>query len=399
MTYRGRAGDDILIGGLDIDFMFGGTGDDLYEVDDAGDQVSELANEGTDTVVTTLSSYLLSDNVELLSFAGIGSFNGTGNVLDNVITGGSDNDVIVGLAGNDVLNGGLGSDYLAGGEGIDTMAGGVGNDFYAVDNAGDMVIELAGEGADLVRTSLSDYTLGENVEHLVYTGVGAFTGNGNDLANTIIGGAGNDILNGGAGNDVLRGNDGSDLLFGGAGVDLMFGGDGNDFYYVDDVADVVTELAGEGADLVRTTLSSYTLGASVEHLVYIGAGSFTGTGNDLNNTLIGGDGNDSLNADAGNDVLIGGQGDDTLTGGDGVDIFMFGVGFGNDLVLEFDADPAGGQDFLHIAGLGITSADFAANVNFADDGMDTVVSIGGDSIRLAGINDATLLTQADFILA
>ncbi|TWC34956.1 hypothetical protein FBY03_1111, partial [Pseudomonas sp. SJZ079] len=61
--------------------------------------------------------------------------------------------------------------------------------------------------------------------------------------------------------------------------------------------------------------------------------------------------------------------------------------------------PVGGQDLLNIAALGVTAASFAANVTIADVGADTLVTIGVDSIRLVGINDATSITQADFILA
>ncbi|WP_036992890.1 calcium-binding protein, partial [Metapseudomonas furukawaii] len=356
-TLNGLAGDDVLIGGVGsdllvggagIDTMLGGAGNDFYYVDNAADTVTELTGEGQDMVRTTLSSYTLGTNVEHLVYTGAGSFIGTGNGLANTMIGNGGNDTLSGGAGNDVLRGNAGSDLLVGGTGIDMMFGGAGNDFYYVDNAADGVTESSGEGQDMVRTTLSSYTLGANVEHLVYTGSGSFTGIGNALDNTIISGSGDDLLNGGAGNDVLRGNEGSNLLVGGAGIDMMFGGTGNDFYYVDNVADVVTDLAGEGLDLVRTTLSSYTLGAGIEHLAYIGAGSFTGNGNGSANTIFGGNGNDTLNGGAGNDVLVGGQGADTLTGGTGVDIFMFGAGFGNDRVMDFDANPAGGQDLLHI---------------------------------------------------
>ena len=39
------------------------------------------------------------------------------------------------------------------------MLGGAGNDTYIVDNAGDVVSELAGQGIDTVRTTLANYTL------------------------------------------------------------------------------------------------------------------------------------------------------------------------------------------------------------------------------------------------
>jgi hypothetical protein len=72
------------------------------------------------------------------------------------------------------------------------MTAGQGNDTYVVDNVGDVVTENAGEGTDTVRTSLSSYTLGANVENLIFTGSGNLAGTGNALGNGITGGAGND---------------------------------------------------------------------------------------------------------------------------------------------------------------------------------------------------------------
>ena len=86
---------------------------------------------------------------------------------------------------------------------------------------------------------------------------------------------------------------------------------------------LVTENPGEGTDTVRTTLLSYTLGANLENLTFIGVGSFAGTGNSSNNIITGGAGNDVLNGLAGNDVLLGGGGRDSLTGGLGADFFKF----------------------------------------------------------------------------
>ncbi len=82
---------------------------------------------------------------------------------------------------------------------------------------------------------------------------------------------------------------------------------------------------------------------------------------------------------------------------DGNDVFQFAAGFGNDLIINFDSDAAGGQDLLDITAFNITAATFAANVTIADDGADTLVSIGAtDSIRLVGVADATTVTAADF---
>jgi Ca2+-binding RTX toxin-like protein len=390
-TLIGGAGNDVLIGGSGNDIMRGGVGNDVYEVTDAGDQVLELASEGNDTVWTSLASYTLGANVENLFYGPSGNFTGTGNALNNYIQGGIGSDRLNGAAGNDTLIGGAGNDVLIGGSGNDIMRGGLGNDVYDVADSGDQVLELASEGNDTVWTSLASYTLGANVENLFYGPSGNFTGTGNALNNYIQGGIGSDRLNGAAGDDTLIGGAGNDVLIGGSGNDIMRGGVGNDVYEVTDAGDQVIELAGEGIDTVWTSLVSYTLGANVENLFYgPSSGNFTGTGNALNNYIQGG---------AGNDVLTGGAGNDTLNGGAGNDIFMFAAGFGNDSILGFDANPTDGQDLLNIAALGVTAANFATNVTIADVGADTLVSVGGGSIRLVGINDATTITQADFTLA
>ena len=233
----GNAGNDVLIGGdgndwLDggtgNDTMFGNVGDDTFVVDSAGDIVNELAGQGIDTVLTSLNSGWLNSAVENLTFTGSGNFTGTGNALANRITGGAGNDFLTGNAGDDVLIGNAGNDTLAGGAGSDAMSGGTGNDTYQVDGSGDTVTEAANEGTDTVQTTLNAYTLGPNVENLLFTGAGNFAGTGNALANDIRGGAGNDTLTGADGNDILVGNAGADDLRGGAGNDSLQGGDGND---------------------------------------------------------------------------------------------------------------------------------------------------------------------------
>src|SRR5687767_8523896 len=209
--------------------------------------------------------------------------NGTGG--NDTLNGTNSADTINGLGGDDTLNGNGGNDTLDGGTGADTMNGGTGNDTYIVDDAGDVVNENSGEGTDTVRTTLASYSLGANVEHLRFIGVGNFTGTGNALNNDITGSGGNDTLSGGVGHD---------LLSGGTGADYMEGNDGNDAYIVDDAGDVVAEASGEGVDIVYSNLASYTLGANVENLQQNGSGNFTGTGNALDNRIVSGGTDDTL---------------------------------------------------------------------------------------------------------
>lgn len=237
-------------------------------------------------VVTTASTII--EN----AYGGDGNDTIVGNAADNHLFGGHGNDTLQGAAGNDTLDGGIGADALV---------GGLGNDTYVVDNPGDLVTENAGEGIDTIHTTLNAYTLGSDLENLSFIGAGNFVGTGNELDNVIIGGAGADTLHGGAGNDTLDG---------GAGADALVGGAGNDTYVVDNLGDVISENFGEGIDIVKTTLQSYTLQHDLENLAFIGTGNFVGIGNELNNVLTGGAGADSLDGKAGADTMIGGAGND-----------------------------------------------------------------------------------------
>nr|WP_281288691.1 FG-GAP-like repeat-containing protein [Azospirillum lipoferum] len=350
----GNSGANVLDGGLGADSMAGGAGNDVYLVDDAGDMVTELAGQGIDEVRTSLSSYLLGANVEALTYTGTGDFTGSGNALDNLLTGG---------LGNDTLSGGDGVDTLDGGAGSNLLIGGAGNDVYLVGGFGDQVVELAGEGIDEVRTALTGYTLTDGVETLTYTGVAAFAGTGNGLDNLIAGGAG------------------ADTLDGGLGADTLIGGLGDDVYVVDSIGDTVIEGADAGIDEVRTTLSAFTLGDNVERLVFQGGGDASGIGNGLDNWLAGNAGNDTLDGAAGNDTLLGGLGDDVLTGGSGADLFAFASGDGQDTITDFDAAQG---DRIGLAAGQSYSVDTNAN-------GDAVIVYGtSDILTLVGIQPAAV---------
>ncbi|TBD26482.1 M10 family metallopeptidase C-terminal domain-containing protein [Rhizobium ruizarguesonis] len=335
-TITGGAGNDTLNGGTGADGLIGGAGDDAYIVDNAGDSVTEDVDAGSDTVRTTLASYTLAANVENLTYIGTVAFTGTGNDLANTIRGAA------------------GADTLDGGAGADSLIGGAGNDTYIVDDLADVVTEAAEVGIDTVRTTLAAYTLGANVESLLYTGSGSFTGTGNALVNTIIGGAGNDTLDGGTGNDTLIGGAGNDTLIGGAGSDTMSGGTGDDIYVVDSATDVINEAVGAGTDEIRTALAAYSIAAlvNVENLTYTGSANFTGTGNVLDNTITGGIGNDTLNGGGGADTLIGGAGDDTYIVDHAGDIVTEAADAGTDTVRTTLASYTLGSDVENLTYIG-----------------------------------------------
>jgi Ca2+-binding RTX toxin-like protein len=186
-----------LIGNSAANVLTGGTGSDTYVVG-AGDTVVELANEGTDHVLSSVN-FMLGGNVEKLTLTGTGTISGTGNSLNNT------------LIGNSAAN---------------VLTGGAGHDTYVV-AAGDTVVELANEGTDHVLSSVN-FTLGGNVEKLTLTGTGAVNGTGNSLSNTLTGNSAANVLTGATGNDTMAGGLGNDtyMVNRGEGRDTIVENDG-----------------------------------------------------------------------------------------------------------------------------------------------------------------------------
>jgi Ca2+-binding RTX toxin-like protein len=343
----GGAGADILDGGSGADTLAGGAGNDTY-LADALDTISEDANGGIDTV-RIATSYTLDRNIEDALLTGSGSYNLSGNSLNNHLTGN---------AGNNVLNGGAGAD---------TMTGGAGDDNYVVDSASDVVVEADGGGTDTVSATVS-YTLAANVENLKLTGSQSINATGNALDNQITGNSGANQLDGGAGNDVLT------------------GGAGNDTYYIDG-KDRIVELKDGGKDLVYIG-ASYTLGDNLENLSLTGTGNFSATGNGLDNVLVGNSGNNAMDGKAGADTMNGGQGSDTYyvenagdvtydTGYSGTDVVYasvshtIGAGIENLVLMGTDPINGTGND-----GANRITGNIADNILVGGQGADTLV--GGE---------------------
>ena len=221
----GGAGDDSLVGGAGNDVLRGGAGTDTADFGGATSGVTVLLNPGaasdgeggTDTLVS-IENVLGSAHDDLI----------VGSAAANRLSGGAGQDILIGGGGNDILLGGSGSS--------NQLQGGVGDDWYVLE-AFDTCVEFFGEGVDTIEAKVGTYTLGNNVENLVYTGAGAFVGNGNAMDNVITGGALNDILRGKGGNDTIRGGGGSDeVQLRGAKADYTVTADGNGWRVVDSVA-------------------------------------------------------------------------------------------------------------------------------------------------------------------
>ena len=373
---NGNDANNILDGGAGNDILVGGGGDDTYIVDSIGDVVRERFFQGTDTVQSSVS-WTLGANLENLVLAGVEAINGNGNSLSNSIVGNSADNTLDGGAGNDRLSGGLG------------------NDTYVVDSTGDSVIEEVDAGIDTVRTSVS-WTLGGNLENLTLSGKKAISGTGNSLNNMMLGNVANNVLSGGSGDDIIDG---------GGGTDTLLGGNGNDTYLVDTVTDVITELAGEGVDIVRSSVS-FALGANVENLFLSGT-AITGTGNSLNNVLTGNAANNILQGGGGNDVLDGGDGNDTLVGGVGDDIYVVNTttdviteetGSGMDTVqssVSFLLSSAANVENLTLTGVSAINGtgNLGNNIIIGNAGSNVIDGGGGIDTLVGGSGNDTYLVD------
>lgn len=377
-TLNGDLGDDTLIGGLGNDVMVGGLGDDVYVINTFSDVITELADEGSDTVkaafsLNLTSSYFTGKSIENITLTGTTQLTATGSEQDNVLTGN---------AGNNTLNGGAGAD---------TMNGGKGDDVYIVDDFFDVATESfnTGGGVDTVKSSTESYILGANIEHLTLTGTARY-GGGNAL------------------NNVITGNAQDNDLMGFGGVDTLKGGAGDDTYYVElkvvgtgataklNLQDYIVEGLNAGNDTVvlmsndwsmhaffETHASTITLEGHLENL-YADATYLTLlnlNGNALNNDIRGNDASNVINGGNGNDTLDGGySGDDTLIGGAGNDLLIV-AGVGSDVLTG-----GSGADFFVFDNL-YSATDVATITDFS--------STQGDKISLSAFSIFTPLNFVD----
>jgi Ca2+-binding RTX toxin-like protein len=361
-----NGGNDTLDGGTEADLMTGGTGDDIYYIDNAGDAAVESLGGGTDTINSNIDR-TLEANVENLILTGSAIY-GTGNTLNNFLTG---------TVGDNVLDGSVG---------VDTMVGGDGNDIYVIDSANDVVQEIAnvGSGIDTVQSNI-DYTLGINIENLTLI-VAGHIGTGNTL------------------NNILTGTSGKDTLDGAVGNDTMSGGTGDDIYRIDSLNDLVQESTDTGTDTIFAYIDGIALAGNVENLTLVGT-AHSATGNELDNIMTGDANNDSLSSGLGNDIIDGSAGSDTMTGGGGDDTYYIDnpddvvnedLGGGSDtVVVNSDWTVGNNIENIRLTGTGHTATGNAENNTLSGgNGDDIFDGVGGDDMEIGNDgNDVLICTS------
>jgi YD repeat-containing protein len=352
----GSLGNDYMDGGVDNDTVAGGSGDDVLFGGAGDDQVS--GDAGNDIIDGGAGA----DKV----FGGVGNdqmWGGDGNdimmgftpandIKQTLTAGETDNDLMYGAAGDDLMFGGLGNDELWGSEGGDELQGGEGSD------------ALYGEAG-------KDRLFGQAGDDTIYGGDGddviaGFMGSNEAKQTLDPGETDNDFLYGGAGNDIILGGLGNDYIDGGAGADYMEGGKGDDIYVVNSVNDVILDQQDGGYDAVIAG-ASYSLNAGVEELRLIEGGAYNGTGNSLNNRIVGNSQDNILDGVTGADTMIGGLGDDT-----------YYVDDAGDQVIELESE---GTDTVnsrisYTLGAGVenlTLLDFYTPEKGVADGVDVLV--------------------------
>lgn len=360
----------------------GGDGDDSYTLNaEQSAKIVELADGGTDTLLTTGRLASLVDHVENLVLTSSNGAILTGNSGDNRISGNAGADVLIGNGGSNLLQGGQGNDrFVIGSDDmltriVDLEAGETiniaGLQVGTFDDLKKQMVEVGGttmidlgdgrvvilDGVGIADLTASQFSLDESAAKAVAQS-GSATGK---------------KLSPHATQNTATGTDGNDQLHGN-GKAVLTGGTGDDRYFVKGDGDRVFEGANGGVDTVLLYSSSYTMDAGVENVVTKTQSGVNVAGNGLANSIVGGDGNDRI---------AGGAGADVLTGGAGSDVFVFtSLRDGGDTITDFTA----GVDFIDLTVLSQTLPNATFRLDYTANGMSTLsATVDGVDHLLASV--------------
>ena len=397
-------GDDVLYGGAGNDRLYGLMGDDLLYGEDGNDILA--GDDGDDILLGGAGNDSMTGDYGRDVY-----FNGRTVVQgDDYLDGGEGNDAMAGEGGDDMLFGGNGDDDLQGGSGNDILQGDAGNDTLSGGGGDDIYIFDAGDGRDTLTDQQGSNRLRFGAA-IVLDAI-ALRRVGNDLV-LGVNGTSDQVTIKDWGNTAaaplatiefadgsswdaayvktqvlshpIMGTEFGDSLSAWTGetTTTMAGGKGSDSYTVQFATDVVLENPDEGFDAV-TSSADYALGANLEYL-YLTGSAVRGTGNDLNNVLIGNAVGNTLDGGSGADILMGGEGNDYLEGGAGNDIMDGGGGADTySLKLGSGQDRIESADYLldrMVFGAGITTSSVVAS--HTQEGTLLRYGSAGDNVLIA----------------
>jgi len=421
----GGDGNDLLDGGSGNDAVYGDHGDDRYIVDSLGDQVTEDGS-GNDTVESSVD-WTLGANLEALLLVGTDGISGTGQELDNLITGNAGDNLLRGMAGADTLMGGEGGDTLEGGDGDDLILGGEGEDIavYAASWA-DLLVRQGPDGVlrilDLRSASAPGYSGWDRLDGVESLSLGGVVG----TVFQAVEAAASIVVFDAAGSDETPGQSQvlAEGLRAGDKAGTFLSGDFNAAFgdrqrysftnIAGNAVDATTlfEVVGDdlhvraGVDLSIAAGEDLRLSVQATGLDYLSstfeitlairdaARNLMGTA--AADTLTGGSGADSLNGLGGDDWLIGAVGADTLRGGAGNDSYLLdaqdtlieGAGAGIDHVYA-NANHVLGANFENLTLIRGLARDATGNA------LDNLITGNESSNLLAGLDGADTLLGGD----
>ena len=475
---NGGSGDDLVIGSSDgQDVVLGGSGGDMIYAGDSGSGIVR-GGTGNDTIHGANNGFvrdvLLGDEGMDQIYGHAGNdviYGGAGNDMlyggsgidiiyggadDDEIGGGDHIDLLVGGEGDDTIDGGAGDDFIIGGDGDDTLTGGAGADLFMFgsghgndtitdfDTANDR-IDLSGLEQNVSWSDITSNisTVTDPNDNTVVTGVKidltSFGGGtitlecitdtasitadmfdlpviGDDTANTLVGGSGDDRIVGKGDDDTLTGGGGEDVFeFGaGHGSDTIMDFDTDDDIIdlsdlseteitwaqlsakftavVDDASTTDVDESGTSIDLSdwgggTIFLKGVTSTDLTEDMFSLPAGEAEDD-NDEGKYHIGSTGDDTIDAGGGGDVVFGAEGADTITGGAGNDWLFGGEGADN-----IDGGTEG--DYL-FGGEGDDTIDGGAGDDLlsGDEGADTLTGgTGADTFLFAPAHGNDTITD------